>query len=279
MKKILPLLLLSLIGSHAQVIDAIAIDVNGEPITTLEIQAVQQKQKISKKAAIEALINHRLEKGVIESSNIVIDKAEVDMKINQIAQSRGMSIEQMKKILTSKGLTWETYKEQLTMELKKERFFRQHIASSISQPSEEELKVYYETHKDKFDGASSAIQMSLVAYSSNSSLKLKEAIKTPMRKTQGVEQKPILASSNNMNPQLFKLIQNTPQGSFTKPINTGKGFVAYYVKSKGGGQGQSGFASVRNTVVMQWLQEERIKAGNDFINKLKSDANIRIIRL
>jgi hypothetical protein len=164
------------------------------------------------------------------------------------------------------------------MELKKEKFFRQHIASSISQPSDDELKVYYETHKDKFDGVSSAIQMSLVAYSSNSSLKLQEAIKNPMRKTQGVEQKPILASSNNMNPQLFKLIQNTPQGSFTKPINTGKGFVAYYVKSKGG-QGQGGFASVKNAVVMQWLQEERIKAGNDFINKLKSDANIRIIRL
>ena len=72
MKKILPLLLLSLMGSHAQIIDAIAIDVNGEPITTLEIQAVQQKQKISKKAAIEALINHRLEKSVIESSNIKI---------------------------------------------------------------------------------------------------------------------------------------------------------------------------------------------------------------
>ncbi len=279
MKKILPLLLLSLMGSYAQVIDAIAIDVNGEPITTLEIQAVQQKQKISKKAAIEALINHRLEKGVIESSNIVVDKAEVDMKINQIAQSRGMSIDQMKKILTSKGLTWESYKEQLSMELKKEKFFRQHIASSISQPSDDELKVYYETHKAKFDGLSSAIQMSLVAYSSNSSLKLQEAIKTPMRKIQGVEQKPILASNNNMNPQLFKVIQNTPTGSFTKPINTGKGFVAYYVKSKGGGQAQGGFASVKNTVVMQWLQEERIKAGNDFINKLKSDANIRIIRL
>jgi len=30
---------------------------------------------------------------------------------------------------------------------------------------------------------------------------------------------------------------------------------------------------------MQWLQEERVKAGNDFINKLRTDANIRIIRL
>ncbi len=35
---------------------AIAIDVDGEPITTLEIEAVQAKLNMSKKAAIEALI-------------------------------------------------------------------------------------------------------------------------------------------------------------------------------------------------------------------------------
>ena len=278
MKKILPLLLFTLAISQAQIIDAIAIDVNGEPITMLEIQAVQKKQNISKKAAVQALIDHRLEKSVIEKSNIAVSDADIDGKINQIAQSRSMSIEQMKQMLTSKGLTWDSYREQLSMELKKELFFRQNIASSISKPSDAELKLYYETNKDKFASASSSIQMSLVAYSSKSSQKLQEAIKSPMRKLEGVEQKPVLASSSNMNPQLFKVIQNTPQGSFTKPINTGRGFIAYYVKSKGG-QGQGGFESVKNSVAMQWLQEERVKAGRDYINKLKTDANIRIIRL
>ncbi len=277
MKKILPLLLFTLVVSPAQIIDAIAIDVNGEPITMLEIQAVQKKQNISKKAAVQALIEHRLEKSVIEKSNITVSDADIDRKINQIAQSKGMSLEQMKQILTSKGLPWHVYREQLGMELKKEIFFRQNIASSISKPSDAELKLYYDTNKDKFSSASS-IQMSLIAYRSKSSQKLQEAIKSPLRKLEGVEQKPVLASSANMNPQLFKVIQNTPQGSFTKPINTGRGFIAYYVKSKGG-QGQVGFESVKNSVAMQWLQEERIKAGRDYINKLKTDANIRIIRL
>jgi len=276
MKKILPLLLFTLVISPAQIIDAIAIDVNGEPITMLEIQAVQKKQNISKKAAVQALIEHRLEKSVIEKSNITISDADIDRKINQIAQSKGMSLEQMKQILTSKGLPWNIYREQLGMELKKEIFFRQNIASSISKPSDAELKLYYDTNKDKF--SSSSIQMSLVAYRSKSSKKLQEAMKNPLRKLEGVEQKPVLASSATMPPQLFKLIQNTPQGSFTKPINTGRGFIAYYVKSKGG-QGQVGFEAVKNSVLMQWLQEERIKAGRDYINKLKTDANIRIIRL
>ena len=278
MKKILPLLLFTLVVSQAQIIDAIAIDVNGEPITILEIQAVQKRQNISKKAAVQALIEHRLEKSVIEKSKIVVSDADIDRKINQIAQSRGITIEQMKQMLTSKGITWELYREQMGMELKKELFFQQNIASSISRPSDDELRLYYETNKDKFASDSSSIQMSLIAYSSKSSLKLQEAMKNPMRKFEGVEQKPVLATSSNMNPQLFKVIQETPQGSFTKPINTGLGFIAYYVKSKGG-QGQVGFEAVKNRVAMQWLQEERIKAGRDYINKLKTDADIRIIRL
>ena len=278
MKKILPLLLFTVFVAQAQIIDAIAIDVNGEPITMLEIQAVQKRQNISKKAAVQALIEHRLEKSVIEQSKIVVSDADIDRKINQIAQAKGMSIEQMKQILTSKGLTWELYREQMGMELKKEIFFQQNIASSISRPSDDELRLYYETNKDKFASDASSIQMSLIAYSSKSSKKLQEAMKSPMRKFEGVEQKPVLATSSTMNPQLFKVIQETPQGSFTKPINTGRGFIAYYVKSKGG-QGQVGFEAVKNSVAMRWLQEERVKAGRDYINKLKTDADIRIIRL
>ncbi len=277
MKKILPLLLFTLLSSNAQVIDAIAIDVNGEPITIVEIQAVQQKLKMSKKAAVEALIKDRLEKGAIEKAHINISDQELDQRTKQISARRGMNLDQMKTALQENGLTWDAYKEQLSMELKKEHFFQQYIASSISQPTDEDLKVYYETHKDKFDSKASDIQMSLIVYASQNSQKLQESIQNPLKKIEGVEQKSVLASSSEMAPQLVKLIENTPEGSFTQPINTGRGFVAYYVKSKG--QGQGGFASVKNAVTTKWMQEQRIKAGNDFFNKLKSNANIRIIRL
>ncbi len=276
MKKILPLLLFVLLESNAQVIDALAIDVNGEPITTVEIQAVQQKLNMSKKAAVEALIKDRLEKSAIEKANITISDEELDAKIQEIAQRRGLTLTQMREALQKNGLTWDAYREQLKMEMKKERFFQQYIASTIPQPTQEDLKVYYETHKDQFQNAG-AVQMSLIVYSSNSSKKLQEAMQNPMRNIDGVEKKNVLASTSEMAPQLVQLIQNTPEGSFTQPINTGRGFVAYYVKSKGRGQG--GFEAVQNAVMMRWMQEQRIKAGNDFFNKLKTDANIRIIRL
>jgi parvulin-like peptidyl-prolyl isomerase len=277
MKKLLPLLLFTLISSQAQIIDAIAIDVDGEPITTLEIQAVQEKLKMSKKAAIEALIKDRLEKSAIKKAHIEIPPEAVDAKIEQIANSRGLNKSQIQEMLGKKGLTWESYREQLSIEMKKEQFFKRHIASNISQPSDDELKVYYETHKDKFSSAAVS-QMSLIVYGSNSSKKLQEVMKNPMKKIEGVQQKNILASSNEMDPKLFSLIQNTPEGSFTQPINTGRGFIAYYIKSKSS-QAGGNFLAVKNAVAMQWLQEERVKAGQNFFNKLKTNANIRIIRL
>ena len=277
MKKLLLMLLFMIISSQAEIIDAIAIDVDGEPITTLEIQAVQKKLNMSKRAAVEALIKDRLEKGAIDRANIKISTNEVDEKIQQMAQTRRLSKTQMMSALSKKGLTWEAYREQVAVEMKKEQFFKRNIASSISRPSDDELRVYYNTNRDKFSSKPIS-QMSLIVYASSSSKKLQEAMQNPMKRVDGVQQKSILASSNEMNPKLFSIIQNTNEGSFTQPINTGRGFVAYYVKSKSS-QGQGGFESIKNEVMMRWMQEERVKAGQNFFNKLKNDANIRVIRL
>ncbi len=278
MKKILLLLIFGIIGLNAQIIDAIAIDVDGEPITTLEIEAVQTKLNMSKKAAIEALIKDRLEKSAIEKAHITVSPEEIDAKIEQIASARGITQEDMKLALTKKGLTWSAYKKQLAIEIKKEKFFAKNIASTISRPTEDELKLYYETHKDKFTQATSITQVSLIAYASNSSSKLEKAMQNPMKMIDGVQQKSMLVSSNEMNPKLFDIINNTPEGSFTQPINTGRGFVAYFIKSKSN-QGKGGFEMVKNNVAMAWLQEERIKASKNFLSKLKNNANIRVIRL
>jgi len=275
MKKILPLLIVAFISTQAQVLDAIAIDVEGEAITTLEIQAVQQKLKMSKQAAVETLIKDRLEKSAIKKANIQVSHEEIQAKVNSIASSKGLTQAKMKSILLSKGLTWESYIEQLTTEMKKERFFQEVILSTIERPSDDELETYYNTHKSEFSNAPR--QMSLVVYKSNTAANLQQAIANPLQPMDGVSKENALVSSNEMSPALLNLINATPENTFTKPVNTGKGFIAYYVKSKG--STQTGFAAVKNTVVARWLQEQRIQAGKDFLNKLKSNAKIRVIRL
>ncbi len=264
-----------MITSQAQVIDAVAIDVEGQAITTFEIQVVQQNFKVSKEAAIEMLIRDRLEKAAIADAGITVSDEEVQEKIATIAAAKHLSIEQMKALLQKRGLSWDGYLKQIRVELQKEHFFQEHILSTIDRPSDDELRNYYNTHKEAFSSAPT--QMSLVAYTSNSADLLKEAISNPMKPISGVTKKNILASSDQMSPALLNLIQQTPANSFTKPINTGKGFVAYLVKSKG--NGQSGFAAVKNAVLASWMQSKRAQASKDFLNKLKANAKIRIIRL
>jgi len=159
--------------------------------------------------------------------------------------------------------------------MKKERFFQEVILSTIERPSDAELENYYNAHKEAFSNAPK--QMSLVAYTSDSSDTLQQAIANPLRPISGVTKNNILASSNEMSPALLNLIENTPLNSFSKPVNTGKGFISYFVKSKG--SGQSGFAAVKNAVVARWVQEQRVQAGKDFLNKLKANANIRVVRM
>jgi len=278
MRNILLLLIFILIELQAQIIDAIAIDVNGEPITILEIEAVQSKLNMSKKAAIEALIKDRLEKSAVEEADITVSAEDINAKIEQIASARRINREDMKKALTKRGLTWEGYKKQLEIEIKKEKFFAKTIASTISRPTEEELKLYYQTHKDKFSSDTPTTQVSLIAYASNSSMKLQEVIANPMKIVDGVQQQSMLVSSRDITPKLFNIINQTPEGSFTRPINTGRGFITYFIKSKST-QGDMSFEMVKNRVAMEWLQEERIKASKNFLNKLKNRANIRVIRL
>ena len=275
MKKILPLLLFAVITSQAQLLDAVAIDVEGQAITTLEIQLVQKKMNVSKKAAVEALIRDRLEKAAIENAGITIDDNAVQNKINDIAASKNISKAEMKTVLQGQGLSWNDYVEKLKINMKKERFFQEHILATITQPSNSELEAYYNNHRDAFSSAPT--QMSLVAYKSNSAENLKQAMANPMQPVSGVTKENLLVSSNEMSPALLNLINQTQNNSFTPAVNTQQGFVAYFVNSKG--DGQSGFAAVKNAVLNQWMQEQRAQASKDFLNKLKSNAKIRPIHL
>jgi hypothetical protein len=101
-----------------------------------------------------------------------------------------------------------------------------------------------------------------------------------MRVVEGVVRKNQLISPQDVPPNIFKIVQNTPEGSFTKPINTGRGFIAYFVKSKSNSMsGNSSFELVKNQVEIRWLQDQRVKAMKDFVDKLRNSADIRIIRV
>ena len=144
-KKIILLLSLLLSISEARVLDAVAVTVDGEAITTAEIRAVQEQMNISKKEAIDVLIQDRLQQIAIR--DIQIPESDIDKKIGMIAKQNNISVSKMQKILKEQGTSWTQYRANMRKAMKKEKFFALKVAKEMPEVTDEKLLTYYQEHK------------------------------------------------------------------------------------------------------------------------------------
>jgi parvulin-like peptidyl-prolyl isomerase len=271
MKKLILLGFITLLTfSHAKMIDAIAIIVEGEPITTAEIRAVQQQMQISKAQATDLLIQDRLQKSAMR--DITIAEADIDSKIAAIAAQNNLTIPKMQKILQEQGTTWNKYRSSVRDAMKKEKFFQQNVVSSISDPSEDELKLFYRNHKEEFTIPS---RVNLIEYSAPSEASMKKFLQT--KNTKGIKSRSVKKSTKDLNPTLLGSILQTQNGSFTRPFNAGDKYISYKVISKEG-QANMPFEAARGAVAAKWKQQQQGKALKDYFEKIKTNADIQVLR-
>jgi len=126
--------------SQAKMIDGIAVIVEGEPVTTAEIRAVQKQMQVSKEKATNLLIQDRLQKSAMK--NVTIAETDIDTKIAAIAAQNNLTIPKMQKILQEQGTSWSKYRSSVREAMKKEKFFQENVVSTIPSPSEDELKIF-----------------------------------------------------------------------------------------------------------------------------------------
>ncbi len=149
MKKLVLLGFITLLTlSQAKMVDAIALIVEGEPVTTAEIRAVQKQMRVSKKQATDLLIQDRLQKSAMRDVNIA--ESDIDSKIANIAAQNNLTIPKMQKILQGQGTTWNKYRSSVKDAMKKEKFFQENVVSTIPAPSEDALKIFYRNHQKDF---------------------------------------------------------------------------------------------------------------------------------
>jgi len=255
---------------EARIIDAVALTVNGKAITTSEIEKLQRKAHLTKKQAVDLLIQDRLQ--AVAMADIHISEETIDAKIAQIANLNSLSVPEMQKILRQQGTTWQKYRETLRESMKKERFFKEKVSRTLLPPSEEQLQRYYETHQDQFI---IPLSLNLTEYTAPSEKQLSRFLRTGNRK--GITQHPKIKKTEGMNPAMLSMFLSTPEGRFTKPLNTGEKWVAFRINSKNGKKVLS-FEKARNAVAGRWRQEQQTQALKDYFSKMKTEANIHIIR-
>ncbi len=271
MKKLILLGLIALMSlTQAKMLDGIALIVEGEAVTTAEIRAVQKQLGASKKQATDLLIQDRLQKAAMK--DIVVSEDAIDSKISQIAAQNNVTIPKMQKILKQRGTTWAKYRSSIKNSLKKEKFYKEKVVSTITAPSEDELKIFYKNHKKEFVIPAS---ISMIEYSAASEKAIKNFLQT--KKKKGVKSRSVKKSTKNLNPALLATILQTQDGSFTRPINAGDKYISYKVLSKQGKVNMP-FEASKGAVAARWKQKQQEKALKDYFEKMKTNANIRVIR-
>jgi len=256
--------------AYAKMVDGIALIVEGEAVTTTEIRAVQRQLRTSKEKAIDLLIQDRLQKAAMK--NIFISEDDIDKKITQIAAQNNISIPKMQKILKQRGTSWAKYRSSIRESMKKEKFYKEKVIATISAPSEDELKLFYRNHKKAFTIPS---HISMIEYSATSEASMKKFLQT--KKKKGIKSRSVKKSTKDLNPTLLGTILQTKNGSFTRPFNAGDKYISYKVLAKKGKRNMP-FESAKGAVAAKWRQQQQGKALKDYFEKMKTNADIQVLR-
>jgi parvulin-like peptidyl-prolyl isomerase len=274
MIKILTILTVVSVVGFARMIGGIAMSVDGEPITVSEIKRFQTATKLSKEDAINALIQQRLEEKALRENGIFVNDYDLDKAISDIAKRNSLSVENFKKELAKQGISFANYRQELASKIKKEKLYKKIVSPRMKKPDDAALKAYYNLHKQEFKIPGN---IEVLEYSSKRGESLQKLQVNPMLNLPDVKMKEISIDPRRVNPKLVALLKKTPDSKFTPIINTGKGFVTFFVKSKKPEKSLS-FDEVKNDVFMMVMKERENALLTEYFEKKKSEAIIKVVR-
>lgn len=275
MKKIICFLCFCALMLQAEIVAGVAIRVNGHAITLNEIAKLQAQMKISKKAAIDMLINERLKDDEIERFKISVDEFKIDEEISQIAANANMSKDALLTKATRDGTTLQEYRNSIKKQLQTKELMQRILASNINISSEDELLSYYTKHKKEFMLPSS---VRVVRYMAHNEGDLQKAIHSPKAQIQGVQKANETISLSSLSPQIAQVFLHTPNNEFTPVLTTGgNGFVSFLVKERLG-EKMISFEEAKPLINQKIMAQKEQSIITEHFNKIRSSANIVTLR-
>jgi len=267
MKKIL-LSLGMVILLNAEVVDKIVATVNNIPVTSYEVKQLASSLHISQDKSLQFLLDQKLIQSEIKERGIEVDDFEIENAMEKIAKQNGLSLLEFKNILMQKG-QFQQLRKKIKDDLLKEKLFNQIVQTKLN-ISQDEIKNYYNNHKDDFK-IFNTIQVT--KYSANNKKILNEIKKNPLSNI-NVKTSTQVYSFNELPIGLLFLFKQTKEGDFTPIINDGLGYSIYYVARKDG-NAYIPFEKVKNAIANKLAAEKREMILKDYFNKLKNRAYIK----
>ena len=261
----------------AKVYDGVAIVVEDNAITLLDVQKEMQKAHVDAKKAADILIRQKLEMIETQKRNISVTSSEVYADIRKMAQQNNMSVSQFyDAVRESNGLTSEDLKETIRKKLLSQKLYNAIAMSSIEEPTESEIEDYYALHKEQFMHPKS---FDVVIYESHNRELLQEKVDNPMFYSPEISSNEQKLFFNHISPDLAKLLLSTKTGHFTPVVSNAKGgFMSFYIKSVEAVEGST-VASSKAQIINAIMAKKREAVLSDYFARLRDNADINIIRM
>ncbi|ECO2641912.1 peptidylprolyl isomerase SalC [Campylobacter jejuni] len=270
--------------ASANTINAIAVVVDKEPITTYDIDQTMKALKIDRNKALGVLINEKMEISQMKQLGIVVNDLELDDAINKMLAQNKTTLNAFKANLKSKNQSYEQFRTNFKKDLEKRKLYEKIASMAKTDFSDDGAKKFFEQNKDKFTFYT---QINANIYLSNNPQTLENIKNTKkqslnFRKYQKYKKtilKPQNASLNtsNADPRLLGLLSQIPVGGFSPVLNGKNGYELYEVKSKDGTQTPE-YEQVKNEVLNAYVSEQRQNFIQDYFDKLRSKINIEYLR-
>ncbi|AFL69699.1 peptidylprolyl isomerase [Sulfurospirillum barnesii] len=261
--------------ASAGTVDGISLIINKEPITLYDVFKYSQRFNLSKKEALDILVQQKLEEAEIKKLNISIDAYEVEQYLENLANSNSMSKNDFIAMIQSKNIDIVEYKDELKNKLKRDKLYRKIISTKLQQMSDGELKAYYNENLHEFSQASG---FDVTIYTSTNQESLLAIKQNPMGVSKDVELKEGSFQAGKIDANLATLLNKTATNTFSTIVKSEPNYVMFYVKNKHNAQTVS-FDDAKNYIHSKLSEGKEQKAIQEYFEKLKSSANIKVVRL
>ncbi len=158
---------LSAAPAAAKVVDRIVAVVNGDIVTQSDLNAktaarsapagrhalpsAAMQASQNNDAALERLIDELLLKQAVDKAKVEVTDDDIGRAMQNILAQNSMTTEQLREEVARKGMSFDQYKEQLKLEIKKIKFVNQVISTDIK-ITDRDLRDYYERNKTSIGG-------------------------------------------------------------------------------------------------------------------------------
>ena len=272
MKKLVTFALFSVI-LNANIIDGIAIKVDGNIITLYEITQLQKSQNLPKDKAIDALINEKLKENEIKRLGIKVDDERIDNEINSIAMANKITRAELESALQKQKINLDTYKAELKEHITNRELMQRILQTNSALASESDLQAFYEKNKNDFKIPT---KVKVTSYASNSDVELQRFLQNPLLLNPSIQSKDEEIDVRTLPAQVMGIFLDTPIKNFTPVLNSGSTLIVFFIKEKGGWEVLP-FESAKSMVMQKYSQTRESEILNEYFTKVKANANIETI--